>query len=418
MTTSTPKKTKIAIRPVQYRDLEAIETLAVSICENDGENCSITFLRQLKQVRSWYGLLKFLSWFPNPFEHHFHVYVAREKNRLRGLIQVSPFNKSGTTWQVERTIEDDKTTAIELESPQDKDIGSMLLRHCFGNIFQARTWLSEVNIHQKKTLALYRQNGFHPLAQVTYWAIAPELIAELANRTVDLPNLLGVSNLDAQILYKLHCASIPHHALREVFDLQIQDFKTTLVDDCLERVKEFFTNSTISQGYVFEPQRKEAIGYFKLEACEDGSFPHIGELTIHPGYEWLYPKLLAKMARLLKGLPPQSLQVSSTDYQPNRQQYLEQLGATIVECNLLMSRSVWHKLKEPKPLESLQWSEVLKSLQPARTPIPSRISFSKEDYKVKPHKSAVDRDSSNVPSQSQNSEKIETDELDRDRLSD
>lgn len=418
MTRSTPKKTKIAICPVQYHDLEAIESLAVSSCENDGQNCSITIVKQLQQVRRWYGLLKFLSWFPNPFAHNFCVYVAKEKNQVRGWIQVSPFNKSGTTWQVQRTIEESLTTEIELGLPQDRDIASMLLRYCFGNIVQARTWLSEVNIHQKKTLALYRQNGFHPLAQVTYWTITPELIPQLASLDVDLPNLLGVSNLDAQILYKLHCASIPH-ALREAFDQQIQDFKTSLLDDCLDRVKQLFTNTTISQGYVFEPQRKEAIGYFKLEACQDGSSPHIGQLTIHPGYQWLYPKLLAKIAQLLKDLPTQSLEVTSTDYQPNREKYLEKLGATIAEHNLLMSRSVWHKLKEPKPLESLQWSEVLKGLQPARTPIPSRMSFfKKEDSKVQPNKTSLDRDSSNDPSKSHNCEKIEADDRNTDRSSD
>ena len=127
MTRSTPKKTKIAIRPVQYHDLEAIESLAVSSCENDGQNCSITIVKQLQQVRRWYGLLKFLSWFPNPFAHNFCVYVAKEKNQVRGWIQVSPFNKSGTTWQVQRTIEESLTTEIELGLPQDRDIASMLL---------------------------------------------------------------------------------------------------------------------------------------------------------------------------------------------------------------------------------------------------------------------------------------------------
>ena len=46
-----------------------------------------------------------------------------------------------------------------------------------------------------------------------------------------------------------------------------------------------------------------------------------------------------------------------------------------MENTLLMSRSVWHKLREAKPLEGLQLSDVLKGLQPARTPIPSRMSW-------------------------------------------
>ncbi len=186
---------------------------------------------------------------------------------------------------------------------------------------------------------------------------------------------------------------------------------------CLTWSIQIFTNSITNQGYVFEPQRKEAIGYFKLEACQDGSLPHIGKLTIHPGYEWLYPKLLTKMAQILQGLPPQSLQVTSTDYQPDREEYLEKLGATIAEHNLLMSRSVWHKLKEAKPLEALQLSEVLKSLQPARTPIPSRLSWSKE-LKVRPSKTSVDRDISNSQSKSKNTEALEPDNKKTNRSND
>jgi hypothetical protein len=76
-------------------------------------------------------------------------------------------------------------------------------------------------------------------------------------------------------------------------------------------------------------------------------------------------------------LPPQSLQLASADYQPEREEYLEQLGAERIEHTLLMSRSVWHKLREAKPLEGLQLSDVLQGLQPARTPIPSRMTWLK-----------------------------------------
>jgi hypothetical protein len=81
------------------------------------------------------------------------------------------------------------------------------------------------------------------------------------------------------------------------------------------------------------------------------------------------------MARIVQDLPAQSLQLTSADYQHEREEYLEQLGAERIEHTLLMSRSVWHKLREAKPLEGLQWSEVLQGLQPARTPVPSRISW-------------------------------------------
>ncbi|NJO93756.1 MAG: GNAT family N-acetyltransferase, partial [Hydrococcus sp. RM1_1_31] len=105
--------------------------------------------------------------------------------------------------------------------------------------------------------------------------------------------------------------------------------------------------------------------------------PHQAQLTVHPAYTWLYPKLLAQMAQSVKNLSSQSLELISADYQHEREEFLEKLGAQRIGHALLMSRSVWHKLKEIKP-EGLQLSEVLQSLQPVpRTPIPSRISWLK-----------------------------------------
>jgi hypothetical protein len=91
----------------------------------------------------------------------------------------------------------------------------------------------------------------------------------------------------------------------------------------------------------------------------------------------LYPELLAQMARIVQALPEQSLQLASADYQPEREEYLEHMGAERIDHTLLMSRSVWHKLREAKPvsLEGLQLSEVLQGLQRSRTPIPSRITW-------------------------------------------
>jgi hypothetical protein len=84
---------------------------------------------------------------------------------------------------------------------------------------------------------------------------------------------------------------------------------------------------------------------------------------------------MAQMAQIVQNLPPQHLELASADYQPEREEYLEKLGAVQIEHTLLMSRSVWHKLREAKPLEALQLSEVLQGLKPVRTPIPSRMSW-------------------------------------------
>jgi len=77
----------------------------------------------------------------------------------------------------------------------------------------------------------------------------------------------------------------------------------------------------------------------------------------------------------VRAYPEQSLRVISSDYQPEREDYLAHVGAEQTDHTLMLSRSVWHKLREAKPLEGLQLPEVLQSLQPVRKPIPSRFSL-------------------------------------------
>lgn len=367
----------IFIRPVQYRDLESIDSLTSNSAKAEPKNTEFDLTEQLRQARSWYGLLKFLSYFPNPFQYLFSGYVAErtESGQIGGFVQVSPFNSSRSTWRVERILVEELAIQPDLVT-DPKGIGSQLLRFCFERIWEARTWLLEIDIQEKNLLALYRQNGFQPLAQMTYWSLSPELLAQLSENNPDLPNLLPVSHADAQLLYQLDCVSMPP-LMRQVFDRHTKDFKSRFLVGLINKIQHWWFKRDVVSGYVFEPQRKAAIAYFKLILSKDGSRPHQAELTVHPAYTWLYPKLLFQMAQLVQGLPIQSLELVSADYQHEREEYLDQLGAERVEHTLLMSRSVWHKLKETK-LERLQLSEMLQGLQPVpRTPIPSRISWLK-----------------------------------------
>jgi len=390
MTSPVSENAKNVIRPMQYRDLEAIAQLATEATDADSSSYSVSLTQQLQQVRRWYGLLKFLSWFPNPYQYVFCVYVAETFQQIRGAIKISPFNRTRSTWRVDRVLVDASANGEQKTSPTT-EVGSGLLRHCFETIWEARTWLLEVNIHHKSTVALYRQNGFQPLAQLTYWAIAPEILEKLAEHEPDLPNLLPVSDADAQLLYQLDTASMPP-LVRQVFDRHVLDFKTGFLKGLLSHIQQWFTHTELVSAYVFEPQRKAAIGYFQLRLRRgDGSSCHEAELTVHPAYTFLYPELLAQMARITQKVPAQSLQIASADYQPEREEFLDEIGAERIEHTLLMSRSVWHKLREAKPisLEGLQWSEVLQGLQPARTPIPSRIAWWKSLSKKTPVPSKV-----------------------------
>lgn len=362
--TVLPQNQNVTIRPIQYRDLEGIEKLYAESFEEERPNAATSVaISQLRMLRRWFGLLKCLSWFPNPLQYHLCIYVAEQYRRVQGTIQVSPSNRTRSTWKVKKVAVDAQARAQE--------IGSQLLRHCFEAIGEARTWVLEVNINDKNTLALYRQNGFQTLAQLTYWEIQPSLLQELAGREPDLPNLLPVSNADAQLLYQLDTASMPP-LVRQVLDRDTQDFKTSLFGALVEGIKQWRSKTELVSGYVFEPQRKAAIGYFQLQICRKGQHPHVATLTVHPAYTWLYPELLSQIARIVQDLSPQPLHLASADYQPEREEYLEQIGAKRIEHTLMMSRSVWHKLRESKfvSLEGIQWPEVLQGLQPARKPIP------------------------------------------------
>lgn len=387
-------QTKLVIRPLQYRDLEIIEKLLLETSLSQYPSREVPFIEPLcesprgwerktpkkmfnlspidigenfQQIRRWYWLLKFLSWFPNPCRYLLNSFVAEQDGKVKGVIQIDPVNRTRSSWRVERVATE--------KLGKTKAIGSQLLRYCFEIIWEARTWLLEVDVNDTDALALYRQNGFQPLAQMTYWAIAPEQLQELAVSPPDLPNLLPVSNADAHLLYQLDTVSMPPQ-VRQVFDRHIQDFKTSFLTALIEGIRQWWDRSEVVSGYVFEPQRKAAIGYFQVQLCRDGKQGHIAQLTVHPAYTWLYPELLSQMATLAQDFPPQSLQLVSADYQPEREAYLEQVGAERMEHTLLMSRSVWHKLRESKSMMSdLQLSEVLQGLQPARKPVPSRSSW-------------------------------------------
>jgi hypothetical protein len=371
MTSANPPS-DLTIRPFQYRDLDDIENLSTEQLSSQ-QSCSIEAGRQLQRIRRWYGLFKFLSIIPNPLQHVFSTYVADHGGKVYGMVQVSPFNRSRSTWRVERVF----AKALQSASGNhllSMDVGSQLLRHCFESIWEARTWLIEVNVNDSDALSLYRKNGFQPLAQMAYWAIAPHQLQHLAQREPDLPNLLPVSNADAFLLHQLDTVSMPP-LMRQVFDRQTVDFKTSLLQSVVRNLQHWATHTESVSGYVFEPQRKAAIGYFNLRLCRDGSRPHEAELTVHPAYTWLYPELLVQMAQVTQGFPDQSLRLVSSDYQPEREEYLETIGAERIEHTLMMSRSVWHKLRESRPvsLEGLQLSDVLQGLQPARKPIPTRF---------------------------------------------
>jgi ribosomal protein S18 acetylase RimI-like enzyme len=373
----------IVVRPLQYRDLDDLRQWELEDLDaGDDEFAPAQVLERLSYQRRWYGPLKVMSWLPRPLQSSQATFVAESSNIPVGLIQVSPFNRTRSTWQVD-TIVVNRSAIQKATASGFMDVGSRLLRHCFEAVWEARTWMLEVNVSHKTALALYRFNGFQPLAQITYWSLMPDQVQQLAQRDPDLPNLLPVSNADAQLLYQLDTASMPP-LVRQVFDHQIQDFKTNLMGTASAMVNRVMHQSETVSAYVFEQQRKAAIGHFQLTVCKDGRHPHQADLTVHPAYTWLYPELMTQMAKILQPFPPQPLRLTSLDYQPEREECLTNLKAVPDSHALLMSRSVWHKVRETKPisLEGLQLSDVLTGLQPSSKPVPGRMTWSADRWQT------------------------------------
>jgi ribosomal protein S18 acetylase RimI-like enzyme len=349
----------VTVRPVQYRDLEAIRLLEL---QNNSEISS----DYIGQINQWFKIVRFISWLPSPLRNIFRAYVAEAEGKILGFIRVSPVNHSRTTWQIDQIR--------VMSGLQRQNIGTQLIRHCLESCWEARTWILNVDVNSKDTIALYRQNGFQPLAQLTDWEIPFESLHEIAqNQQPDLPNLLPVSNADAFLLYQLDTAAMPPQ-IRQVYDLSINDFRHGLIDKAIEHSQNVFSSTQNVTGYVYEPQRKAAIGYFSL-VLQSAKSTHHCHLTVHPAYTWLYKELVAQMARIIDQEKVGSgVLVSSADYQPEREAYLEQIQAIRKRHSMLMARSVWHKVRETKPaLDALQLSRMLAGLQPAQKPIPGRI---------------------------------------------
>jgi ribosomal protein S18 acetylase RimI-like enzyme len=391
------------IRPLQHRDLEIVRQLETLPDAHADSDRNVTYHPNGFNSDAL-SLVKLTSWLPDLLQHlikpYVRAYVSECNGEILGFICVSPTNSSRSTWQIDR-IAIAPQTQIDAQVLTHQNIGTQLIRYCLESCWEARTWLLKVDVGHKEAIALYRQNGFQPLAQLTNWEISAEVLQELALHQPDLPNLLPVSNADAGLLYQLDTAAMPPQ-IRQVYDLSVNDFRTNSFEKLIDYTAKILQQMQEVSGYVYEPQRKAAIGYFSLglntsplsKKQSDRAEPkvnHFCQLTVHPAYTWLYPELTAQIAQIITKQsaelpePNDCLRISSADYQPEREAYLEQIQAQRHSHGLLMARSVWHKIRETKPvLDGLQLSRMLSGLQPNHKPIPGRIDTHPQNYPSHP----------------------------------
>ncbi|MEM9137027.1 MAG: GNAT family N-acetyltransferase [Cyanobacteria bacterium P01_F01_bin.42] len=360
---STAQQSELLIRAVQYRDFEAAQSLLGDVDIGIEYSTLLSVPGQTQSLRQSPAerlrLLALRSTVKN--------YVAIRQSEVLGVIQVSPCNRAQTTWKI---------NAIAVRPGHSfVDIGSALLRYCLQSVYEAHTWLVELDVNRNDLIGIYRSSGFQPIAHATHWSIEPANLAGLAQQSSSLSPLIAINNADAALLYQLDTVAMPPF-VRQVLDRRVQDFTKDMATRAWSRINQALASQKTFNGYIFEPQRKVAIGCFELCLCRNSSAPHIGQMTVHPAYTWLYPKLLSHMAELTQTVPAASLYLTSADYQSEREDYLSEIQVDRVGHSLMMSRSVWHKLREmPRrhALETSPLAEVLQGLQPKQTPIPGRF---------------------------------------------
>ncbi|NJK33605.1 MAG: GNAT family N-acetyltransferase [Oscillatoriales cyanobacterium SM2_2_1] len=362
------------VRPPHPRDSELIISLMADShgeVQVRGSNVGFASFLPLGQP-----LERVIPWVPATVQQlcgiQARLYVADYDGQVQGVIQISPVNTSRSTWQVDRIAIAPTQTSVSAAS-----VGTHLIRSCLESCWEARTWVLQVDSLSRDAVALYRQNGFQPLAHLTTWELGAELLQRLAEHTPDLPNLLPVSNADAMLLYQLDTAAMPPQ-VRQVYDLGVQDFRSHLFTRMVRHAGLLLSQLQEVSGYVYEPQRKAAIAYFSLvlqRSREAKPAHHTCQVTVHPAYTWLYPEIMSQLARVASAHGSLgAIVLGSADYQPEREAFLEQIGATPIARGLLMARSVWHKVRESRPvLDATHLTRMLTGLQPSQRPVPGRI---------------------------------------------
>ena len=146
-----------------------------------------SLFKKIQKYQSYYGLFHLSRLFSGSFCQDLYVYIAEKDEQIHGFIEVAPNNHNRTTWKVEQILINHNTSLSHLLIG-NCSIGSQLLKYCFEKVWEARTWILEVNINEKNTIGLYRENGFQPMAQITYWECDSKLLQQLSTQQTTLPN--------------------------------------------------------------------------------------------------------------------------------------------------------------------------------------------------------------------------------------
>ena len=166
--TSAGSTSELQIRGVQYRDFEAAHTLLRSVEDWSSHSTLLSLPGKTQTLR--HSPAQNLSLFPR--RSLIRTYTALRQGDVLGVIQVGPCNKAQTTWKIH---------AIAVQPEHSFcDIGTALIRHCLESVYEAHTWLVELDVNHNDLIGIYRSNGFQPIAHATQWSIESADLATLA----------------------------------------------------------------------------------------------------------------------------------------------------------------------------------------------------------------------------------------------
>jgi hypothetical protein len=107
MTSPLSENAKNVIRPIQYRDLEAIEQLATGATDADSNSCSVDLHSAITAGSTLVLAAEVFELVPQSLPVCSFVFMLLKlSNRFAGLIKISPFNRTRSTWRVEQVLVD------------------------------------------------------------------------------------------------------------------------------------------------------------------------------------------------------------------------------------------------------------------------------------------------------------------------
>jgi hypothetical protein len=265
-----------------------------------------------------------------------------------GLIVTRRLNRRGTCWEVDHLALPQLRQPF---APAESEVAEALMRMAIQSTRGVASWVATASVSDVQRQALLRAQGFQQVRSDQLWQWLP------GGELPVLPSGLRAQPLNrssAALLWHLEQSCCPAH-LRQVFDRRIED----LLDQ------------SGGWGWLLVDQgRNEAVAAIRHQIHH----PEVGvvaELSLQPGRDELFGApaawLLHQLAR--SGQAPM---VRADREDEARSAWLASLGATLLDEQILMARTVWRRQEAaPARQAALRLEAMLEQWKPAPRSLPT-----------------------------------------------